>query len=133
MEQGLKGLGYSREDLNLELFASDKQHILDLYCNKGQNCGYKFYWPLLGMAYGNTRFSELGNVLAKVALESSRMVLCSPDWGAHGANEWWRTLLEKLTLTSIQLPDDAIYVPPGRKTPIDYEEARIGEHAKRGR
>ena len=46
------------------------------------------------------------------------MVLCSPDWGAHGRNEYWRTLLDKLTLTSIQLPDDAIYVPLGRKTPI---------------
>ena len=46
------------------------------------------------------------------------MVLCYPDWGAHGGNEYWRTLLDKLTLTAIQLPDDAIYVPPGRKTPI---------------
>ena len=46
------------------------------------------------------------------------MVLCSPDWGAHVGNEYWRTLLDKLTLTSIQLPDDAIYGPLGRKTPI---------------
>ena len=70
------------------------------------------------MAYGNRRFNELGKVLTKVALEHSRMVLCSPDWGAHGANEYWRTFLDRLTLTSIQLPDDAIYVPLGRKTPI---------------
>ena len=34
LEQGLKELGYSREDLNPELFASDKQHVLDLYCSK---------------------------------------------------------------------------------------------------
>ena len=46
------------------------------------------------------------------------MVLCSPNWGAHGGNEYLRTLLDKLTLISIQLPDDAIYVPLGRKTPI---------------
>ena len=52
-----------------------------------------------------------------MALEHSRMVLCSPDWGAHRANEYLRTLLEKLTLTSIQLPDDAIYVSLGRITP----------------
>ena len=70
------------------------------------------------MAYGNPRFSELGKVLTKVALERSCMVLCSPDLGAHGGNEYWRTLLNKLTLTCIQLPDDAIYVPLGRKTPI---------------
>ena len=102
----------------MELFASDKQHVLDLYCSKGKNCCYKFYWPSFGMAYGNPRFSELGKVLIKVALERSRLVLCSPDLGAHGGNEYWRTLLDKLTLTSIQLPDGAIYVPLGRKTPI---------------
>ena len=88
LDQGLKELGYSREDLNLELFASDKQHVLGLYCSKGNNCCYKFYWPSFGMAYGNPRFSELGKVLTKVALERSRMVLCSPDWGAHGRNEY---------------------------------------------
>ena len=118
LDQGLRELGYSREDLNVELFASNKQHVLDLYCSKGKNCCYEFYWPSFGMAYGNPRFSELGKVLTKVALERSRMVLCSPDWGAHRGNEFWRTLLDKLTLTSIQLPDDAIYVPLGRKTPI---------------
>ena len=73
----------------MELFASDKHHVLDLYCSKGKNCSYKFYWPSFGMAYGNPRFSELGKVLTKVALERSRMVLCSPDWGAHGGNEYW--------------------------------------------
>ena len=39
------------------------------------------------MAYGNPRFSELGKVLTKVALECSRMVLCSPGWGAHVGNK----------------------------------------------
>ena len=38
LDQGVKYLGYSREDLNVELFASDKQHILDLYCSKGKIC-----------------------------------------------------------------------------------------------
>ena len=89
LDKGLKELGYSREDLSVELFAIDKQHVLDLYCSKGKNCSYKFYWPSFGMAYGNPRFSELGKVLTKVALERSRMVLCSPDGGAHGGNEYW--------------------------------------------
>ena len=62
----------------------------------------------------NPGFSELGNV----ALECSRMVLCSPDRGAHGRNEYWRTLLDELTLTSIQLPNDAIYVLLDRKMPF---------------
>ena len=118
LDQGLRALGYFREDLNVELSASDKQHVLDLYCSKGKNCCYKFYWPSFGMAYGNPRFSKLGKVLTKVPLERSRMVLCSPNWGVHGGNEYWHTLLDKLTLTSIHLPDDVIYVPLGSKTPI---------------
>ena len=118
LDQGLKELGYSREDLSVELFASDKQHVLDLHCSKKENCSYKFYWPSFGMAYGNPRFSELGKVLTKVALERSRMVLCSPDWGAHGGNEYRRNLLDRLTISSVRLPDEAIYVPQGRKTPI---------------
>ena len=43
LDQGLKELGYSKEDLNVELFASDKHYVLDLYCSKGKNCCYKFY------------------------------------------------------------------------------------------
>ena len=118
LDQGLKELDYSREDLSVELLASDKQHVLDLYCSRGKNCSYKFYRPSFGMAYGNPRFSELGKVQTKVALERSRMVLCSPDWGAHGGNEYWRNLLDRLTISSVRLPDEAIYVPLGRKTPI---------------
>ena len=118
LDQGLKELGYSREDLNVGLFASDKQHVLDLYCSKRKNCSYKFYWASFGMAYGNSRFSELGKVLTKVALERSRMVLCSPDSGAHGGNEYWRNLPDRLTIGSVRLPDEAIYVPLGCKTPI---------------
>ena len=88
LDQGLKELGYSKEDLSVELFASDKQQVLDLYCSKGQNCCYKFYWPSFGTAYGNPRFSELGKVLTKVALVHSHMVLCSAHRGAHGGNEY---------------------------------------------
>ena len=119
LDQGLKELGYSRKDLSVELFASDKQHVLDLYCSKGKNCSYKFYWPSFGMAYRNPRFREPGKLLTKVALERSRMVFCSPDWGAHGGNEYWQTLLDRLTINSVRLPDEAIYAPPGRKTPIE--------------
>ena len=95
-----------------------KQHVLDLYCSKGKNCSYQFYLPSSGMAYRNPRFSELGNVFTKVALKCSRMLLCSPDWGARGGNEYWRTLLDRLTISCVRLPDEAIYMPLGRKTPI---------------
>ena len=55
--------------------------------------------------------------MTKVALERSRMILSASDWGAREGNEYWRTLLENLTMTSIQLPDEAMYVPLGRKMP----------------
>ena len=42
LDQDLKVLGYSREDLSVELFPSDGQHVLDLYCSKGKSCCYKF-------------------------------------------------------------------------------------------
>ena len=118
LDQGLRELGYSREDLSVELFASDKQHVLDLCCSRGKNCCYKFYRPSFGMAYGNPSFCKLGKVLTKMALERSCMVLCSPEWGAHVGNEYWQTLLDRLTISSVRLPDEAIYVPLGRKTPI---------------
>ena len=118
LDQGLKELGCFRQDLIVELFASDKQHVFDLYCSKGNNYRYKLYWPFFGMAYRNPRFSELGKVLTKVALERSRMVLCSPDWGAHGGSEYWRTLLDRLIISFVRLSDEAIYVPLDCKTPI---------------
>ena len=83
LDQGLKELRYSREDLNVELFASDKQHVLDLYFSKGQNCCYRLYWASFGLAYGNPRCSELGKVLTKVALERSRMCLCKMHTGVN--------------------------------------------------
>ena len=94
LDQGLKDLGYSREDLNVELFASDRHPIVDLNCRKGQNYCYKFYGPSLRMAYENPRFIERGRILSKVALEPSPMVLCSPNSGAHGGKStgvlYWR-------------------------------------------
>ena len=52
LDQGLKDLGYSRENLNVELFASDKQHVLDLYCSKGQIAATSFTGPLSGWPTG---------------------------------------------------------------------------------
>ena len=125
LDQGLKELGYSRGDLSVELFASDKQHVLDLYCSKGKNCSYKCYWPSFGMAYGNPRFSELGKVLTKVALERSHVLLCSPDWGAHGGNEYWQTLLDRLTISSVRLPDEAMWCLWGGRRPSGNPDGEV--------
>ena len=74
------------------------------------------------MAYIDPRFSELGKVLTKVAVEDSRMVLCSLHSGAPWGNEYWRTPFEKVTLTSTRPPNDVFYVPLGRKMPIGKPE-----------
>ena len=37
LDQGLKKLGYSREDLSMELFASDKQHDFGPLLQQGEN------------------------------------------------------------------------------------------------
>ena len=125
LDQGLKELGYSREDLSVELFASDKQHVLTFTEAKGKNCCYKFYWPSFRMANRNPKFSELGKVLTKMTLECSCMVLCSPNWGAHRGNKYWRTLLDRLTISSARLPDEAIYVPLGRKSPSGNPDGEV--------
>ena len=39
LNQSVKELGHFWKDLTVELFASDKQHVLDLYCSKGKRCG----------------------------------------------------------------------------------------------
>ena len=52
LDQGLKELRYSRGDLNVELFASDKQHVLDLYCSKGKIAATNFTRPLSGWPTG---------------------------------------------------------------------------------
>ena len=57
LDEGLKELGYFRDELDVELFASDKKQVLDLYCSKGKSGCSKFDWPSFGRAYGNTRFT----------------------------------------------------------------------------
>ena len=52
LHQGLKELGYSPEDLNVELFASEKQHVLDIYCSKGKIPTINFTGPLSGSPTG---------------------------------------------------------------------------------
>ena len=60
LDQGLRELGYSWEDLNVELFASDKQHVLDPYCSKGKSCCYKFYGPSFGWPTGTEDSANWG-------------------------------------------------------------------------
>ena len=44
--------GKTRDDLNVELFASNKQHVFDFYCSKGKIAATNFAGPLLGWPTG---------------------------------------------------------------------------------
>ena len=52
LEQGLKELGYSREELSVELFASDKQHVLTFTAARGKTAATSFTGPLSGWPTG---------------------------------------------------------------------------------
>ena len=52
VDQGLIELGYSREDLRVELFASDKQHVLDFTAARGRTAATNFTGPLSGWPTG---------------------------------------------------------------------------------
>ena len=58
VDKGLRELGYSMEDLSVELFASDKQQILDLYCSEGMNNSYKFFWEWLAVTQGSANLER---------------------------------------------------------------------------
>ena len=60
LDQGSKELGYSREDLNVELFANDKQHVLDSTAAKGKFAAMNFTGPLSGWPTGTQDSVNLG-------------------------------------------------------------------------
>ena len=47
----------------MELFASQQQHIMQLYCSKHLNNAFRFFWKAMGLAYANPPFSLLAKVL----------------------------------------------------------------------
>lgn len=49
-------------------------------------------------------------MLTKIALDRTRVILVTPDWGHSGANGSWRRLLDRLTCDRIELPDCPLYV-----------------------
>ena len=58
-------LGLEMSDIKVELFGSDQQHSLPLYCGLKKSNAYTYYWPSWGLCYTNPYFGELGLVLTK--------------------------------------------------------------------
>ena len=106
----------------MELFASQQQHIMQLYCSKQLDNAFRFFWKAMGLAYANPPFSLLAKVLTKIAYEGGRVVTCTPDWGCSGEHAYWRRMLDRMTVGRVQLPDGPIYVPEDSDTAMQAPE-----------
>ena len=106
----------------MELFASQQQHLMQLYCSKNLNNAFRFFWKAMGLVYANPSFSLLAKVLTKIAYEGGRVVMCTSDWGCSGGHTYWRRLLDRMTVGRVQLPHSPIYVPEDSHTAIQAPE-----------
>ena len=106
----------------MELFASQQQHIMQLYCSKHLNNALRFFWKAMGLANANPPFCLLANVLTKIAYEGGRVVICTPDWGCSAEYAYWRRMLDRMTVGRVQLPDGPIYVPEDSDTAMQAPE-----------
>ena len=88
LENGLAALQVNLDEIQVKLFASRQQHIMQLYCSKILNNAFRFFWKAMGLAYANPPFSLLAKVLTKIAYERGRVVMCIPDWGCSGEHTY---------------------------------------------
>ena len=122
LENGLAALQDNLDEIQLELFASQQQHIMQLYCLKHLKNAFCFFWKAMGLAYANPPCSLLAKVLTKIAYEGGRAVTCTHDWGCSGENAYSRRMLDQLTLGKVQPPDSPIYVPEDSDTAMQAPE-----------
>ena len=111
LENGLAALQVDLNEIQVELFASKEQHLMQLYCSRNLNNAYRFYWKSMGLCYANPPLPKLAKVITKIALEGARVVLCTPNWGITGEHAHWRRLLDRMTAGRTELPNGPIYVP----------------------
>ena len=62
-------------EVQVELFASKEQHMMQLYCLRYLNNAYRFYWRSMGLCHANPPFPQLAKVLIKIALKGARVVI----------------------------------------------------------
>ena len=88
----------SLDGIQVELFASQQQHIMQLYCSKHLNNAFLLFWKAMGLVYANHPFSLLANLLIKSAHEGGRIVMFTPDWGCSGEHTYWRRVVDQMTV-----------------------------------
>ena len=59
LEHALATLHVDLNEDQMELFASNEQHVMQLYCSRYLNNTYRFYWRSMELCYANLPFSEL--------------------------------------------------------------------------
>ena len=116
LQNVLAALQVNLDEIQVELFASRQQHIMQLYCSKHLNNAFRFFWKAMGLAYANPPFSLLAKVLTEIAYEEGRVVMCTLHWGCTGEHAYWRRMLDRMTVGRVQLPDGPIYVPEDSDT-----------------
>ena len=84
LENGLAALQVSLDEMQVELFASQQQHIMQLYCSKHLNNAFRFFWKAMDLAYANPPFSLLAKVGTKIMTEEG--LLCTPLTGVVQVN-----------------------------------------------
>ena len=86
LENGLAALHVDLNEVQVELFASKEQHMMQLCCSRYLNNAYRFSSKSMGLCYANPPFSQLAKVLTRITLEGARVVLCTSDHGVSQAN-----------------------------------------------
>ena len=91
-ENGPTALQVDLNEVQVESFGSKEQHMMQLFCSRYLNNAYRFYWRSMGFCYASPSFSQLAEVLTKIALEGARVIQCTPNWGTAGKHAYWRRL-----------------------------------------
>ena len=122
LKSGPAALQVDLNEVQVELFASKEEHMMQLYCSRYLNNAYRLYQRSMGLCYANPPFSQLAKVLTKMALEGARVVLCTPDWGTTGEQAYWRQLLDRMTVRRTELPNGQIWVPDDSQETVPAPE-----------
>ena len=122
LENGLAALHVNLDEIQVELFAGQQQHLMQLYCSKRLNNAFHFFWKAVGLVYANPPLSLLAKVLTKIAYEGGKVVMYTPDWGCSGEHAYWRRMLDRMTVGRVQLPDGPMYVPEDSDTAMRAPE-----------
>ena len=94
LENGPAALQVTLHEIQVELFASQQQHIMQLYCSKHLNNAFRFFRKAMGLVYAKPPYSLPAKVLTKIGYEGGRVIMCTPDWGCSDEHAFWRRMLD---------------------------------------